>query len=156
MSSDGIALSDMRASTSARFLHEELPTLRQGELGDFARSLSYQSSEDSSSIRPLWRRHLFELLESPASSQSAFIVHVLITSLIILSAIVTVLETMPSFKSQGSNTFFFGFETSLVALFTVEYIARCVASSSSFPSFFRWFWCTPYLSTACARAYAYL
>jgi potassium voltage-gated channel Shal-related subfamily D protein 2 len=145
MSADGIPLSDIRHSTSARFMHEDPQTPSRSEpLGNFARSLSYQSTEDSSSIRPLWRRQLFELLESPASSQAAFVIHFFITGLIILSAIVTVLETMPSFKSQASNTFFFGFETSLVALFTVEYVARCVAWSSSLRTLFRWIGCTTY------------
>ncbi|OBZ68882.1 Potassium voltage-gated channel subfamily B member 1 [Grifola frondosa] len=78
------------------------------------------------------------LLEQPTSSQSAFLIHVVTTSLIIISAVVTVLETVPAFHSI-SGSIWFGLETALVALFTVEYIARCIAHTSSWRGFLKWF-----------------
>lgn len=91
-------------------------------------------------IHPRWKRDLYLLLEHPTSSPSAFLIHVATTSLIIISAAVTVLETIPSSHSV-SGSVWFGLETSLVALFTVEYIARAVAHSNTLSSFAKWFLC---------------
>ena len=66
--------------------------------------------------------------------------HIFITSLIIISALVTVFETVPTFR-KISNAVWFGFETTLVALFTIEYIARSLAWSGSWRLFFRWTIC---------------
>ncbi|EJD48332.1 voltage-gated potassium channel [Auricularia subglabra TFB-10046 SS5] len=85
-----------------------------------------------------WKRRLHRLLESPNSSPAAFVVHVATTALIIFSALVTILETLPMFHTRGDRVWF-GMETSLVALFTVEYIARVLAWSSSWSAFFGWF-----------------
>ncbi|SRR6266702_137199 len=92
-------------------------------------------------IRPPWRLHLYNLLERPNSSPAAVLVHVLITVLIIFSALVTILETVPAFHSLPGGIWF-GIETSLVALFTVEYIARCAATSFSRSAFLGWAGCT--------------
>ena len=90
---------------------------------------------------PQWKRYLHALLEQPTSSSSAFVMHVFITSLIIISALVTVFETVPTFR-KISGAVWFGFETTLVALFTIEYIARSLAWSGSWRLFFGWFTCT--------------
>jgi potassium voltage-gated channel Shal-related subfamily D member 2 len=92
-------------------------------------------------ISPPWRLHLYNLLERPNSSPAAMLVHVLVTVLIIFSALVTILETVPAFHSFPGGLWF-GLETSLVALFTVEYVARCTATSYSWSAFFGWFGCT--------------
>jgi hypothetical protein len=88
-------------------------------------------------IEPPWRSYLYNLLERPNSSPAAVLVHVLITVLIIFSALVTILETVPAFHSLPGGIWF-GIETSLVALFTIEYIARCAATSFSWSVFFGW------------------
>ncbi|KAF6750599.1 hypothetical protein DFP72DRAFT_1013319 [Ephemerocybe angulata] len=88
-------------------------------------------------IRPLWKRRLHELLEMPASSRSAFLVDMVSTALIVLSAVITVLETVPTFH-RVSNRVWFGMETGLVVVFTVEYVARVVCWSFSWWSLFRW------------------
>jgi hypothetical protein len=62
------------------------------------------------------------------------------TFLIVLSAIITVLETVPAVHSI-SNSIWFGLETSIVALFTMEYGARCVAWSNTWSSLFYWMFC---------------
>ncbi|KZV99977.1 voltage-gated potassium channel [Exidia glandulosa HHB12029] len=85
-----------------------------------------------------WRHHLHKLLESPNSSPAAFIIHFVTTFLIVFSALVTILETLPIFHSRGDRVWF-GIETSLVALFTVEYVARVLAWSTSWSSFLGWF-----------------
>ncbi len=91
-------------------------------------------------ITPAWRRRLYNLLERPNSSAAAVMVHVLVTALIVFSALITILETVPTFHSFPGGIWF-GLETSLVALFTVEYVARCVATSYSWSAFFAWVGC---------------
>jgi hypothetical protein len=91
-------------------------------------------------IKPAWRLQLYNLLERPNSSQAAVLVHVLVTALITFSALVTILETVPVFHSLPGGIWF-GIETSLVALFTVEYVARCAATSYSWSALFAWVGC---------------
>ncbi|KAH9057418.1 voltage-gated potassium channel [Lactarius vividus] len=95
------------------------------------------SAHGGPDIGPPWRLYLYNLLERPNSSPAAVLVHVLITVLIVFSALVTILETVPAFHSLPGGIWF-GIETSLVALFTVEYIARCAATSFSWSAFFGW------------------
>lgn len=87
-------------------------------------------------ISPPWRRNLYCLMEAPTSSPGAFLVHIFITFLILVSALVTILETIPTFHTAASfnsaigiGKVWFGLETSLVVLFSVEYVARCIAWS---------------------------
>lgn len=138
ISRPGSRTSESRASTS--FLTEESPDshsprdVNQG----FPQSPSFtEQTIAAAGIRPLWKRDLHALLEQPASSRSAFLVAFFFTVLIIFSALVTVLETVPAFHSI-SDRVWFGLETSLVALFTVEYVARCVAWSDTWISLFKW------------------
>jgi hypothetical protein len=97
-------------------------------------------SPSTANIGPAWRLQLYNLLERPNSSPAAVLVHVLVTALITFSALVTILETVPAFHSLPGGIWF-GIETSLVALFTVEYIARCAATSYSWSAFFAWVGC---------------
>ncbi|KAJ3872699.1 hypothetical protein F5051DRAFT_147959 [Lentinula edodes] len=104
--------------------------------GLFAQTESYDQSE-LENIHPLWKRDLYALLEQANSSVGAFLVHFLMTFFILVSAVVTVLETVPAFHSINPQIWF-GMETTLVALFTVEYLARCTAWSSSWSSLLKW------------------
>jgi potassium voltage-gated channel Shal-related subfamily D protein 2 len=60
---------------------------------------------------------------SPHPPLAAVLVHVLVTELITFSALVTILETVPVFHLLPGGIWF-GIETSLVALFTVEYVTQ--------------------------------
>ncbi|KAJ6525762.1 hypothetical protein B0H19DRAFT_971203 [Mycena capillaripes] len=123
---------------SARFLTEDPPRPHTPpELPDIFTFTPSRDEATLAEINPEWRRNLFALLEQPASSDSAFLVHILVTTLVVLSAIVTVLETVPAFHSIRTSVWF-GLETSLVALFTVEYIARCLAWSGTWRSLLGW------------------
>ena len=105
-------------------------------------------------IHPRWKRELYLLLEHPTSSPSAFIIHFATTSLIVVSAAVTVLETIPSSHSISSSVWF-GLETTLVVLFTVEYIVRAVAHSNTWSSFAKWAICmSPLLASLRAVSHA--
>ncbi|KAF8876388.1 hypothetical protein BD779DRAFT_1449429 [Infundibulicybe gibba] len=123
---------------SARFLTEDTPRRppSPGDIGDIFNQ-SHSFDEDTlAAIHPPWKRDLHALLEQPKSSTR--LPHPpLNTFLIILSAVVTVLETVPAFHSISTRVWF-GVETSLVALFTVEYMARCLAWSGTWRSLFKW------------------
>ncbi|KAI0923162.1 hypothetical protein AcV7_005749 [Taiwanofungus camphoratus] len=114
------------------------PTTASPDQEQFPHVASFDSMDEAKDIHPPWKRDLYMLLEQPTSSQSAFLVHILTTSLIVISAVVTILETIPSFHSISPSVWF-GLETALVVLFTVEYIGRCVAHSASWVTFLRWF-----------------
>jgi potassium voltage-gated channel Shal-related subfamily D protein 2 len=102
---------------------------------------TFEEYDESSAIHPPWKRHLYQLLEQPKSSTAAFIMHMFTTSLIVMSAFVTVLETVPAVHSI-STRIWFGVETSVVALFTVEYVSRLLAWSNTWSSLFHWVFCT--------------
>ncbi|KAF9546671.1 voltage-gated potassium channel [Agrocybe pediades] len=115
------------------------PQVRDDQNRPFAASTSYEEGDPTSSahIHPPWKRSLYKLLEQPTSSSSAFAIHMLTTFLIVFSAFITVLETVPAVHSISMRVWF-GVETSVVALFTVEYITRCLAWSSTWSTLFSW------------------
>ena len=132
--SSPIPLTRLRNATPT---HDEIQEVDE-IFHNFSASVTFNTSDTVPG--PRWKQDLHALLEQPTSSSSAFVMHVFITSLIIISALVTVLETVPTFR-KISNAVWFGFETTLVALFTMEYIARSLAWSGSWWLFFRWITC---------------
>lgn len=86
------------------------------------------------------REILHALLERPNSSQAAFTIHLMVNALITLSALLTILETLPFFH-HVSTAVWFGLETTIVICFTFEYIARAIAWSESYATFWNWFSC---------------
>ena len=128
------------SSVAARFLTEDTRPHSPRSVEDiFPNSATFDDGPDP--IKSPRKHAAFELLERPTSSSSAFLVHFASTSLIIFSAIVTILETVPSFHSISPRVWF-GVETSLVLLFTVEYCARLFAWSSSWITLVKWTFCT--------------
>lgn len=132
-----IPLSTLRPSVSARFLVEDPSSSPQDVEHIFPHS-SFDEPPDP--IKSPRKRAIFDLLERPTSSSSAFLLHFASTSLIVFSAIVTILETVPSFHTTSPRVWF-GLETSLVVLFTAEYSARLFAWSSSWVTLFKWIFC---------------
>ncbi|RPD62687.1 voltage-gated potassium channel [Lentinus tigrinus ALCF2SS1-7] len=104
---------------------------------EYQNGLAYDHEDEAKRMPPSWQKDVYMLLEQPTSSQAAFLVHFFTTSLIVFSAVVTVLETVPAFHSISGGVWF-GLETTLVVLFTIEYIGRCVAHATSWKRFFRW------------------
>ncbi|KAG0708465.1 hypothetical protein DFH29DRAFT_892721 [Suillus ampliporus] len=134
--SQPIPLSRLRSPAASRFLTEEPQQSSPRDVEDvFPNTPLFDEPPDP--ITSPWKRALFDLVERPTSSSSAFLVHFTSTSLIVFSAIVTILETVPSFHSISPRVWF-GLETSLVLLFTIEYGARSVAWSSSWVSLAKW------------------
>ncbi|KAF8895953.1 voltage-gated potassium channel [Mucidula mucida] len=139
MSSRGIELSRIRTNGSPFRPRNTSFTTEEQDISDIfihSNASVYPLPEDMQG-GPEWKRDLFSLLEQPTSSSGAFLIHALMTFLIVLSALVTVLETVPAFHSISPKVWF-GFETSLVALFTIEYVARCLAWSTSWTNLFKW------------------
>ncbi|KAF8903672.1 hypothetical protein CPB84DRAFT_1835815 [Gymnopilus junonius] len=124
--------------STQRFFTEEYPPPPSPHDDDFHGPIAHQPyEEDSALIEPAWKRRLYKLLEQPTSSKAAFIVHMFVTFMIVFSAFVTVLETVPAVH-EISTRVWFGLETSVVALFTIEYIARLIAWSNTWSSLFSW------------------
>ncbi|EIW74567.1 voltage-gated potassium channel [Coniophora puteana RWD-64-598 SS2] len=134
-----IRLSRLRSpnGTTSRFTTEDIPPPTPTHIEDiFQSSSSTTLAPPDPAVSP-WKRTLFDLLEEPTSSPGAFLVHVLTTSLIVISALVTILETVPSFHGKSFRVWF-GLETSLVVLFTIEYVARCFAWSATWMGLAKW------------------
>lgn len=130
----------------SRFLVEEYRPPSPTNINDvFPQSTSFGEDVVLDNIQPLWKRSLFALLERPTSSPPAFLVYAMTTALIIVSALITVLETVPAFHSISARVWF-SIETSLVALFTVEYLARCLAWSNTWKSLCKWTFCQFFLT----------
>lgn len=134
-----VPLSHIRPSTSTRFLTEEPPSSPSQDIEDVFPNSS-TLDEPPSPIKSPQKRAMFDLLERPTSSSSAFLIHCTSTTLIVFSAIVTILETVPDFHTTSPRVWF-GLETSLVLLFTVEYCARLFAWSSSWTTLVKWIFC---------------
>ena len=110
-----------------------------------ARARGGAGAPSSLIIKPAWRLHLYNLLERPNSSAAAVLVHVVVTALIVFSALVTILETVPGTLRSLPGGIWFGLETSLVALFTVEYVVSRAATSFSWSGLFGSVDCTSFL-----------
>jgi potassium voltage-gated channel Shal-related subfamily D protein 2 len=140
---DPIPLSRIQTPVSSQFLTES--PRRSPPLHDeddmFPHSMSSDTAPDVlAATLPAWKRNLYCLLEQPTSSQSAFLIHILTTGLIIISAVVTVMETV-EILHYVSPRLWFGLETSLVVIFTVEFLARCCAWSGTWMGLFKWITC---------------
>ncbi|KAK4689953.1 hypothetical protein P7C73_g170, partial [Tremellales sp. Uapishka_1] len=128
----------------SHFLSEEDHLTEEVHVPDFGQILGFRDeAEDhyaiAQGIRSRWKRKLYLLLEEPGSGREAFFVHVLVTGTIIFSAVLTTLSTLPSFHTDPTSTrLLFGLDTFIVVLFTVEYMARSLAHSSSWVQYYNW------------------
>ncbi|KAF9314944.1 hypothetical protein BG003_003674 [Podila horticola] len=104
---------------------QELRELRENQDDDNTRSNS-----QANAIRNPFKRRLYLLLEDPSSSRAAFGLNAWVSFAIVLSAIITTIETIPSFRSTDTAVWFY-FETIMVAFFTIELGARIIAHSDS-------------------------
>ncbi|KAG2205792.1 hypothetical protein INT47_003975 [Mucor saturninus] len=77
------------------------------------------------------KRQLYLLMEDPSSSRAAFWANVVVSVLIVFSATMTTVETIPAFRSAESNKVWFHLETVMVSIFSLEYLLRMFAHSDS-------------------------
>ncbi len=127
------------------FLEEDLDHGPREEvnLPDFGHMLGFDAGEDhyaiAAAMRSTWKRKLYLLMEEPSSGREAFFVHVAVTGAIFFSVILTTFSTLPAFHTNPvSVRVLFGFDTTLVILFTVEYLARTFAHSDTWAQYYRW------------------
>ncbi|KAL7422184.1 hypothetical protein Q5752_002830 [Cryptotrichosporon argae] len=132
---------------AAQFLREDLehlgPDTEEVHVPDFGHLLGFSEGEDHYAIaqgmKTRWKRKLYLLMEEPSSGREAFFIHMVVTGAIVFSAILTTLSTLPSFHVDPSSIrALFGLDTTLVVLFTVEYLARTVAHSDSWAHYYNW------------------
>ncbi|WVQ78074.1 hypothetical protein IAT38_000155 [Cryptococcus sp. DSM 104549] len=128
----------------ATFLREDrYDDAEEVDLPDFGHMLGFDEGEDhfavAQGMRTRWKRKLYLLLEEPNSGREAFFVHLLVTGTITFSTILTTLSTMPAFHTDPRVTkAFFGLDTTIVVLFTIEYLARSLAHSDSWAQYYSW------------------
>ncbi|KAJ1732452.1 hypothetical protein LPJ61_002039 [Coemansia biformis] len=82
-----------------------------------------QRDQMAKNMRSKWRRRLFLLFEDPSSSPTAFVINVFLTFMIILSAVLTTIETIPALR-KGHATLWLVFELTIVVVFTIEFVLR--------------------------------
>lgn len=93
-----IELSRLSLANTSLFLIEESRRISTPINDLFTHNQEDYDQSQVDSIHPAWKRELFALLEQPNSSVGAFLIHFLMTFFILVSAIVTVLETVPAFQ----------------------------------------------------------
>ncbi|KAJ2675206.1 hypothetical protein GGI25_004046 [Coemansia spiralis] len=93
-------------------------------------NMELQRGQEAKSIRSKWKRNLFLLFEDPSSSPSAFIINVFVTFMIIFSAILTTIETIPALR-KGNSHVWLALELTIVAIFTIEFILRFLGHTDS-------------------------
>ncbi|BEI85381.1 hypothetical protein CcaverHIS002_0507820 [Cutaneotrichosporon cavernicola] len=129
------------------FLEEDLDQLGQQReevsLPDFGHMLGFDVGEDhfavAAAMRSAWKRKLYLLMEEPGSGREAFFVHIAVTGAIFFSVVLTTFSTLPTFHTNPiSVRVLFGFDTTIVLLFTAEYLARSFAHADSWAQYYRW------------------
>ncbi|KAF9336170.1 hypothetical protein BG006_009439 [Podila minutissima] len=80
---------------------QELRELRENQDDDNTRSNS-----QANAIRNPFKRRLYLLLEDPSSSKAAFVLNAWVSFAIVLSAIITTIETIPSFRSTDTAVWY--------------------------------------------------
>ncbi|KAJ1974212.1 hypothetical protein H4R35_003719 [Dimargaris xerosporica] len=87
-------------------------------------------------IRSPWKRKLFLLFEDPSSSPWALALTTFISVMIVVSAVVSVVETVPHLLISHAALWFV-LESVFVALFTAEFLLRLLAHSDNRRQLFR-------------------
>ncbi|CAJ0906960.1 1076_t:CDS:2 [Entrophospora sp. SA101] len=90
---------------------------------------SSANNTEANSMRTDWKRELFLLLEDPSSSNAAFMVHVFVSFSIVLSAVLTTIETIPTYRSTASSTYDFRF--TILRLFRLLRVFKAFKYSST-------------------------
>ncbi|KAL1918073.1 uncharacterized protein VTP21DRAFT_3339 [Calcarisporiella thermophila] len=85
---------------------------------------------DPNKMKSKWKKSLYLILEDPSHSRLAFWVNVAVSLLILVSIILTTVETIPEARAIGDGVWF-KIETAFVFTFTIELILRLIAHSDS-------------------------
>ncbi|KAJ2383523.1 hypothetical protein H4S02_005258, partial [Coemansia sp. RSA 2611] len=93
-------------------------------------NVEVQRGQEAMNIRSKWKRSLFLLFEDPSSSPSAFVMNLFVTFMIIFSAVLTTIETIPALR-KGNTHMWLAFELIIVAVFTLEFVLRFLGHTDS-------------------------
>ena len=123
----------------ARVAYKDVSWIIRGGVTSCMNSIASVPHTYNSNCRKQYREHVTNLVNFKNFKHitSPFGPH---SDLIILSALVTICETIPAFRVLDPRIFF-GIESSPVALFTVEHVARALARSIGWRVFWRWVLC---------------
>ncbi|ORX90113.1 voltage-gated potassium channel [Basidiobolus meristosporus CBS 931.73] len=126
----------------AVWVETEANTMQTFEFEDNENSRRSAMSIAADFMKDGLKKKLYLLLEDPSSSPAAFVVNVFVSFMIVLSTVVSTVETIPAFHYAGtslchSHASRFNFETTIVFLFTVEYLLRFYAHSDSREQLFK-------------------
>ncbi|KAI8050273.1 hypothetical protein BDF22DRAFT_696383 [Syncephalis plumigaleata] len=89
-----------------------------------------ERNRTAASIHNIWKRQFYLLMEDPSSSGAAFFVSVFVVCMIVVSAVIATIETIPKFRS-GETPIWFAIETAVVALLAIEAALRIYAHSDT-------------------------
>ncbi|KAG0201928.1 hypothetical protein BGX33_010008 [Mortierella sp. NVP41] len=104
---------------------------------DIPQELREMRGEDDSTSRSNAQANA---IKDPSSSNTAFALNVWVSMAIVISAVITTIETIPSFRSTDNKIWFY-IETIMVVLFTIELIARIICHSDSFKQLKKFVFC---------------
>ncbi|KAI9591167.1 hypothetical protein BDF19DRAFT_499541 [Syncephalis fuscata] len=95
-----------------------------------------ERNRTAASIHNIWKRRFYLLMEDPSSSGAAFFISVFVVCMIIMSAIIATVETIPKFRS-GETPIWFALETAVVILLAIELSMRVYAHSDTTARIFK-------------------
>ncbi|KAK9717990.1 hypothetical protein K7432_005822 [Basidiobolus ranarum] len=122
--------SQMEQDDETAWVEAEVSNMETFEFEDNEESRRSTISIAAEFMKDGLKKKLYLLLEDPSSTPAAFVVNVFVSFMIVLSAAVSTVETIPAFHYAGTSLWF-NFETTIVLLFTVEYLLRLYAHSDS-------------------------
>ncbi|KAJ2232046.1 hypothetical protein IWW45_005264 [Coemansia sp. RSA 485] len=123
-----VAVSTPPAEDPERWYQEQIDYVRtQVEQMD---NVDNQRGQEAMRIKSKWKRELFLLFEDPSSSPSAFVINVFVTFMIIFSAVLTTIETIPALR-KGNSQMWMALELIIVAVFTLEFVLRFLGHTDS-------------------------
>ncbi|KAJ1776177.1 hypothetical protein LPJ54_003243 [Coemansia sp. RSA 1824] len=124
----GVAATTPPADDEEQWYREQIDYVRTQV--EQMENVEVQRGQEAKSIRSKWKRNLFLLFEDPASGPSAFIINVFVTFMIIFSAVLTTIETMPSLR-KGNTHVWLALELTTVVVFTAEFVLRFLGHTDS-------------------------
>ncbi|KAJ1647010.1 hypothetical protein LPJ64_001538, partial [Coemansia asiatica] len=123
-----VAASTPPAEDPERWYQEQIDYVRTQV--EQMESVDTQRGQEAMRIKSKWKRELFLLFEDPSSSPSAFVINVFVTFMIIFSAVLTTIETIPALR-KGNSQMWMALELIIVAVFTLEFVLRFLGHTDS-------------------------
>ncbi|KAJ1796623.1 hypothetical protein LPJ59_003637 [Coemansia sp. RSA 2399] len=117
----GVAVTTPPAANDDQWYRDQIDYVRTQV--EQMENLEVQRGQEAKRIKSKWKRDLFLLFEDPSSSVGAFLINVFVTFMIIFSAVLTTVETIPALH-KGNAHVWLALELTIVAIFTLEFVLR--------------------------------